>query len=312
MPGATTTTNNASSKSGDNNIGTATTNNTTTTTENNINNNDGEDDEILVTEFPPPPYYYTLASTNQLRPPEIPHRAFRVAAKRVRMEKERTRMESERIRLEAEEQKEGAATAAAASSSSAAESGICEAKQGEDNGKETTQDVVMTTTAITSDKPPPSQPDDNSDNNNNDDDNDSITDPYNPNEPIVAVFGEIVEDPTLIHIDDECNNPTILRDNVKRLNHSVLQGFLSLVTKLVNDPIDNKKARDELSHNLFLMLQECNKFREHQAREILIETLERQLERREAGLELVRGKIRMADKALDEMYIFEDGKFMQG
>jgi hypothetical protein len=49
------------------------------------------------------------------------------------------------------------------------------------------------------------------------------------------------------------------------------------------------------------MLQECNKFREHQAREILIETLERQLERREEGLSLLREHIRVAEDALAGM-----------
>jgi MED7 protein len=42
-----------------------------------------------------------------------------------------------------------------------------------------------------------------------------------------------------------------------------------------------RKTRDELSHTVFLMLQECNKFREHQAREVLIDLLEKQLSRRE-------------------------------
>ena len=268
--------------------------NTTNATENNLSNDIGEDDEILVTEFPPPPYYYTLASTNQLTPPEIPHRAFRVAAKRVRMEKEKARLESERIRLEAEKKDEGEVDCDSKAESSGKEHQKSEQQQ---VLEEKSQDVVMSSSST--DKPTSSQQ-------NNDDD--SITDPYDPNEPIVAVFGEIVEDPTLstIHIDDECNNPTILRDNVKRLNQSVLQGFLSLVTKLVHDPIDNKKARDELSHNLFLMLQECNKFREHQAREILIETLERQLERREEGLEVLKGKIRMVEDALDGMRMFDE------
>lgn len=223
---------------------------------NNDDNQDG-DDMLLVTEFPPPPYYYTLASSGKLTPPDIPERAFRVAAKRVRQEKERARLESERIRLEA---------------------GGCDS--------EASTDVAM------ADK-------------QNDDDDDSITDPNDPNEPIVAVFGEIVEDPTLVYVEEECNNPTILRDNVKRLNRSVLQGFLKLVNKLVNDPIENKKCRDDLSHNIFLMLQECNKFREHQAREILIATLEQQLEQREEGLRLLRDQIREAEDALEKMNAFQ-------
>jgi hypothetical protein len=189
----------------------------------------------------------------------------------VRQEKERARLESERIRLEAEKKD------------------FTDDKVKEGGGGESgaSTDVVMT------------------DKQNNDNDDDSITDPNNPNEPIVAVFGEIVEDPTLVYVEEECNNPTILRDNVKRLNRSVLQGFLKLVNKLVNDPIENKKCRDDLSHNIFLMLQETNKFREHQAREILIATLEQQLEQREEGLGLLRNQIREAEDALEKMNVFQ-------
>jgi len=46
------------------------------------------------------------------------------------------------------------------------------------------------------------------------------------------------------------------------------------------------------------LLDRCNKFRHHQAREILIETLERQLERREDGLALLERRIADADAAL--------------
>lgn len=46
------------------------------------------------------------------------------------------------------------------------------------------------------------------------------------------------------------------------------------------------------------MLQECNKFREHQAREILIELLEKQLEQRERLLEELKASIAEADKLL--------------
>jgi hypothetical protein len=54
------------------------------------------------------------------------------------------------------------------------------------------------------------------------------------------------------------------------------------------------------------MLQECNKFREHQAREILIDTLERQLERRNMGLASLREEIGMADLALAALREFKE------
>jgi hypothetical protein len=70
------------------------------------------------------------------------------------------------------------------------------------------------------------------------DDDDSI-DPDDPNEPVVAVFGEIVEDPTLT-VEQQCDDPNVVRENVKRLNQEVLKGFLKLVRVLVNDPNENK------------------------------------------------------------------------
>jgi len=54
------------------------------------------------------------------------------------------------------------------------------------------------------------------------------------------------------------------------------------------------------------MLQECNKFREHQAREILIDTLELQLQRRTLGLELLKERIRSADDALEGLQKFRE------
>lgn len=49
------------------------------------------------------------------------------------------------------------------------------------------------------------------------------------------------------------------------------------------------------------MIQECNKFREHQAREILINTLEQQLEQREEGLKLLKKEIGDAECALEKL-----------
>ena len=55
------------------------------------------------------------------------------------------------------------------------------------------------------------------------------------------------------------------------------------------------------------MLQECNKFREHQAREILINTLEQQLTSRREGLTLLKGEIGKADEALAALAKFRSG-----
>ena len=54
-----------------------------------------------------------------------------------------------------------------------------------------------------------------------------------------------------------------------------------------------------MSHNVFLMLQECNKFREHQARENLIELLEEQLRARKTAIGELREQIDKANTLLD-------------
>jgi MED7 protein len=60
-----------------------------------------------------------------------------------------------------------------------------------------------------------------------------------------------------------------------------------------------RKTRDELSHHIFLMLQECNKFREHQAREILIALLEGQLAERQKLVQEFREVCDKASAALE-------------
>lgn len=63
-------------------------------------------------------------------------------------------------------------------------------------------------------------------------------------------------------------------------------------------PLCCRKSRDELSHNIFLMLQETNKFREHQSRELLIELLEQQLQERRKLAEDLEAKVARADALL--------------
>ena len=159
------------------------------------------------------------------------------------------------------------------------------------------------------------------DDNNNDDDN------------VIAAFGEIVEDPILsMNESDICHDPTIIRDTIKLLNRKVIQGFLQLVHTLANDDDDDNddditsltttttttSAADtadndtttellcnEVSNNIFLMLKECNKFRYHQACEILIRTLECQYERRKKGLLLIQREIDVANRALEELHLYQ-------
>ncbi|GAX15925.1 hypothetical protein FisN_UnNu076 [Fistulifera solaris] len=60
------------------------------------------------------------------------------------------------------------------------------------------------------------------------------------NENVVAVFGEVVEDPWLVQPLDLCEDPTVVREEVKRLNATVLQLFAQLAHDLVHRPLENK------------------------------------------------------------------------
>ena len=70
---------------------------------------------------------------------------------------------------------------------------------------------------------------------------------------VLAVFGEIVEDPNLVvdpggDIDD--GGPAATRSRMRSLNREVMVQFLDLVNKLVKDPTKNKESREELGRLL--------------------------------------------------------------
>jgi MED7 protein len=77
------------------------------------------------------------------------------------------------------------------------------------------------------------------------------------------------------------------RFHVDSTSFSLFTVAALLITIIVTVADTRRKTRDDLSHHIFLMLQECNKFREHQARENLIALMEKQIaERRNLVQEL--------------------------
>lgn len=58
--------------------------------------------------------------------------------------------------------------------------------------------------------------------------------------------------------------------------------------------------------NIEQLLKECNKFREHQARELMIQTLEKQLSDRKSAVQELRHQISEANKCLMELAVLED------
>lgn len=222
---------------------------------------DENDDQPLLVTEFPPPPYY-FRQASTLTPPEIPIEALQRASQRAAAQLQKAKEESEQIRLAAEA--EGGDGSTTGGGETAVQSGT--------NGTEADTTIKV----------------------DEEEDADDLTN-------VVAVFGEYVEDPLLAPVEDLCQDPTKIQAQVKKLNQQILRGFVRLVGELVNRPLEHKKVRDELSHTIFLMLQECNKFREHQAREVLIETLEGQLKERRAALQELQQEIASADEALETL-----------
>jgi len=204
-------------------------------------NAEEQEPQLLVKEFPPPPNYYRLASIpGLLTKPTIPKDAIARGTHKARKESERLR----ELALEAHQ-------------STGDGVGDGDAMMGANNHNGNNVGV------------------------GGDDDNDDDGD-------ITAIFGEILEDPTLLEPVETCPDPTKIRDEVQRLNRTVLQLFISLTQDLggnsstESETTATKTEKDlkDLSYNILLMLQETNKFREHQSRELLIELLEDQLRQR--------------------------------
>lgn len=56
----------------------------------------------------------------------------------------------------------------------------------------------------------------------------------------ISMHISISQDPALVSIPDDCADPTRVRDNVRRLNRKVMQGYIKLINELVHKPLDNK------------------------------------------------------------------------
>jgi len=50
----------------------------------------------------------------------------------------------------------------------------------------------------------------------------------------------MLKDPLLAPVEDDCANPTNVRNEISRLNKEIIQGFVKLVRDLVNRPLQNK------------------------------------------------------------------------
>eukprot|EP00562_Extubocellulus_spinifer_P028458 CAMPEP_0178655726 /NCGR_PEP_ID=MMETSP0698-20121128/24432_1 /TAXON_ID=265572 /ORGANISM="Extubocellulus spinifer, Strain CCMP396" /LENGTH=254 /DNA_ID=CAMNT_0020297709 /DNA_START=113 /DNA_END=878 /DNA_ORIENTATION=+ len=222
--------------------------------------------QILVSEFPnPPPYYNLFATLNGKGKgnllPPPPIPTAKLQATAVEVAK----AEAASRRIRDEQLKSGAATAAAAAAAEAA--------------------------AII---PQPNLDD------------------------VVSIFGEIVEDPLLRmgqhpqqqqqqqqqqqdDVDQQCTNPEEIAIAMKSLNRQIMTSFVTLTRVLVHEP---KAAREELitlSQLLIRLLEECNRYRDHQARENLIRCLEDQLKMKRTMLKALEGDLTEVQEAAEDV-----------
>lgn len=223
--------------------------------------------QILVSEFPnPPPYYKLFATLNKANlppPPPIPTAKLQATAEEV------AKAEAASRRIRDEQLKSGAATAAAAAAAAAA---------GGD------PDAAAAAAAAAAEA--------------------AAAIPQPNLDEAVSIFGEIVEDPLLRICNpakDQCTNPREIATTMKSLNRQIMTSFVTLTRVLVHEP---KAAREELitlSQLLIRLLEECNRYRDHQARENLIQCLEHQLKMKRTMLEKLEGDLTEVQEAAEDV-----------
>lgn len=278
--------------------------------------NEAENALVLVSEFPPPPFYYSISNL-KLIPPPIPTNSLLCASRQAAAVRAAAQEQVERNRLKAlqEDAVETIWDGNDTSTKSLPVKNVASERMiSETTNFDITNNQLQTEIDKTQKGHEVLDPSDlgetavvkssstsvvGSTGETNQQSEISAALPMDDGE-FVAVFGEIVEDPLLAPIEDGCNDPTKIRDELNRLNNKVLGGFVELVRELVT-ALANQKCRDQLAHHIFLMLQECNKFREHQAREILIECLEEQQRIKKEAVTLLKKKIVDSNASLEKL-----------
>lgn len=271
----------STSTSNENENPTPATNNTNTNTAKDDDEDDDED--LLVSEFPPPPFYYK--SYASLKPPKIPSQKLKeYSEKAAFIVKDAVRVmeanfeEKKSAEDEVENENKNIIKSTETKKNKNTETNTTNK---EDKGETSSSVVKMDEEKLK-----------------------QIHEQLQKN--ITTVFGDvIIEDPIHVCVPDDCSEPQRVQKKIKQLNRKVVNSYIKLVGELVhdNDAFSNniKKCRDELSHNVLLMLHEANKFREHQAREILIGVLETQLKQRKEALERLKKEIQDGKLALDKV-----------
>eukprot|EP00594_Rhizosolenia_setigera_P002600 CAMPEP_0178947894 /NCGR_PEP_ID=MMETSP0789-20121207/5159_1 /TAXON_ID=3005 /ORGANISM="Rhizosolenia setigera, Strain CCMP 1694" /LENGTH=313 /DNA_ID=CAMNT_0020628177 /DNA_START=1 /DNA_END=942 /DNA_ORIENTATION=- len=272
----------STSTSNENEKPTPATNNNTNTNNAKDDDEDDDDEDLLVSEFPPPPFYYK--SYASLKPPKIPSQKLKeYSEKAAFIVKDAVRVMEAKYeeKKSAEDEVENKNLIKSTENKKNNKNTETNTTNEEDKGETSSSVVKMDEEKLK-----------------------QIHEQLQKN--ITTVFGDvIIEDPIHVSVPDDCSEPQRVQKKIKQLNRKVVNSYIKLVGELVhdNDAFSNniKKCRDELSHNVLLMLHEANKFREHQAREILIGVLETQLKQRKEALEMLKKEIQDGKLALDKM-----------
>ena len=105
---------------------------------------------------------------------------------------------------------------------------------------------------------------------------------------------------------ETCDNPKDIAQEMKNVNQDIMASFVTLTQVLLQEP---EAAREELvkvSKLLIRLLEESNRYREHQARENLIAVLEEKVEAKRKALEEVERDLEATQEALQEVAKLSD------
>ena len=96
---------------------------------------------------------------------------------------------------------------------------------------------------------------------------------------VVSIFGEVVEDPLLRIADgrEACDDPTDIAREMRSVTGDIVTTFVTLTQVLLQEPAAAREQLVRVSKLLATLLEESNRYREHQARENLIGVLEEQV-----------------------------------
>ena len=133
-------------------------------------------------------------------------------------------------------------------------------------------------------------------------------------EEVVSIFGEVVEDP-LLRIPNEkegsedretCDDPSDVAREMKTINRQIMTSFVTLTNVLLQEPAVARSELVKVSKLLVRLLEQSNRYREHQARENLIAVLEETAEAKRTALEEVERDLEVTEAALEEVVKLRD------